>query len=223
MIMITGASSGLGAALAKYYAQDNQTLFLTGRNQQRLEQVANQCQVKQPIQTQVANLSNSDDINALFDALPQAPKMLIHCAGSGLFGPVEEQAPNDIKQLIDNNVTASILVIQEAVKRFKDQQLTLVVVMSSAAQIAKANESTYCAVKWAVKGFISALRLELKSSPVKIIAVYPGGMDTDFWPTSGKSLDTHSFMQADEAAYMLKQALINTDNGYISEISIDRG
>ncbi|MCL1126688.1 SDR family NAD(P)-dependent oxidoreductase [Shewanella surugensis] len=223
MIVITGASSGLGAALAKCYAQDNEALFLNGRNAQRLDRVAHQIQSKKPIQAHVANLSVPNEIKGLFDALPQAPKMLLHCAGSGLFGPIAEQDPNEIKQLIDNNVTACILVLQEAIKRYKNKPLTLVVVMSSAAQTAKANESTYCAVKWAVKGLISALRLELKSSPIKIIAVYPGGMNTDFWPTSGKALDTSSFMQADEVAYMLKQALISSDNGYISDISIDRG
>ncbi|WP_299496634.1 SDR family NAD(P)-dependent oxidoreductase [uncultured Shewanella sp.] len=222
MIMITGASSGLGAALAKNYALDNEHLFLTGRNPQRLKQIAQQLQSTQPINIYPADLSNPQDIKPLFDALPCTPAKLIHCAGSGLFGAIETQDPTDIKQLIDNNVTSCIYVLQEAVKRYKDKPLSLVIIMSSAAQTAKANESTYCAAKWAVKGFISALKLELKASPINIIAVYPGGMDTSFWSTSGTQQDTRTFMQASEAALMLKHALIDTEKGYISEISIDR-
>ncbi|MCV5665125.1 SDR family NAD(P)-dependent oxidoreductase, partial [Escherichia coli] len=68
--------------------------------------------------------------------------------------------------------------------------------MSTAAQKPKAQESTYCAVKWAVKGLIESVRLELKGKPMKIIAVYPGGMDTEFWKTSGNTMDTSHFMQA---------------------------
>ncbi|WP_298776435.1 SDR family NAD(P)-dependent oxidoreductase [uncultured Shewanella sp.] len=223
MIMITGASSGLGAELANQFAKDNEHLFLTGRNTQRLEQVAAQLNTQQAVHTYAADLSNEEDIHQLFDALPCVPTHLIHCAGSGLFGPIETQESTKIKQLIDNNVTACIYVIQEAVKRFKDKSLTLVVVMSSAAHTAKANESTYCAAKWAVKGFISALKIELKTSPIKIVAVYPGGMNTHFWSTSGTNQETSTFMQASEAAIMLKQALLSTEKGYISEISIDRG
>ncbi|WP_299011788.1 SDR family NAD(P)-dependent oxidoreductase [uncultured Shewanella sp.] len=223
MIMITGASSGLGAALAFEYAKDNAHLFLTGRNTRRLQQIATQLTSHQAVHTYTADLSHYEDIAQLFDALPCMPTCLIHCAGSGLFGPIETQDPTQIKQLIDDNVTACIYVIQEAIKRFKDKPMTLAIVMSSAANTAKTNESTYCAVKWAIKGFLNALKLELKTSPIKIVAVYPGGMNTDFWSTSGTHLNTSAFMEASEAASMLKQALLSTEKGYISEISIDRG
>ena len=93
--------------------------------------------------------------------------------------------------------------MRELVKRYKNQAVKVVVVMSTAALAAKAGESTYCAAKWAVRGFIESVRLELKQSPMKLIAVYPGGMDTGFWPSSGKQVDTSSFMSADEAAGML--------------------
>jgi hypothetical protein len=58
---------------------------------------------------------------------------------------------------------------------------------------------------------------------MKLIAVYPGGMATDFWQTSGKDINTSSFMTATEAATMLKQALIATEHGYVSDITINRG
>ncbi len=57
---------------------------------------------------------------------------------------------------------------------------------------------------------------------MKLIAVYPGGMATDFWKTSGKDLDTSTFMTAEEAASMLKQALVGTEYGFVSDITINR-
>ncbi|ESE39810.1 SDR family NAD(P)-dependent oxidoreductase [Shewanella decolorationis] len=225
MILITGASSGLGAALAALYAKDNQALTLTGRDANRLHTVAN---ALSPFSTQSisaisADLADDASVEALFDGLTDAPNTVIHCAGSGYFGALETQGTSEIQALLNNNVTSTILLVRELVKRYKQQAVKVVIVMSTAALAAKAGESTYCAAKWAVRGFIESVRLELKQSPMKLIAVYPGGMDTGFWPSSGKSLDTSSFMSADEAAGMLKQALLATEHGYIADITIQRG
>ena len=225
MILITGASSGLGAALAALYAKENEPLTLTGRNTERLHTVAN---ALTPFSTQsiaaiAADLTSESSLEALFDGITATPKTVIHCAGSGYFGAIETQGVRDIQSLLNNNVTSTILLVRELVKRYKDQAVTVVIVMSTAALAAKAGESTYCAAKWAVRGFVESVRLELKQSPMKLIAVYPGGMDTGFWPSSGKTLDTTNFMSADEAAGMLKQALIATQHGYIADITIQRG
>ncbi|GIU23355.1 short-chain dehydrogenase [Shewanella hafniensis] len=224
MILITGASSGLGAALASLYAKENEALTLTGRHAERLQTVANALTPfsNKPIAAITADLASESSLEALFDGLTQAPKTVIHCAGCGYFGAIETQTASDIHSLFNNNVTSTILLVRELVKRYKDQAVTVVVVMSTAALAAKAGESTYCAAKWAVRGFIESVRLELKQSPMKLIAVYPGGMDTGFWPSSGKTLDTSSFMSADEAAGMLKQALVATEHGYIADITIQR-
>ena len=220
MILITGASSGLGAALAKLYADENQDVTITGRDKNRLQQVSD---ASDKIQSIAADLSDESSVSALLDQLPHRPGSVIHCAGSGYFGPIETQQATEISKLLENNVTSTILLVRELVKRYKDQKINVVVVMSTAALAAKAGESTYCAAKWAVRGFIESVRLELKNSPMKLIAVYPGGMDTGFWPSSGKTLDTSSFMSAEEAAGMLKQAVTASEHGYISDITIQRG
>ncbi len=221
MILITGASSGLGAALAQAYSQDGTAVTITGRNQQRLSQVKSQLHAQ--AQAHSCDLCDPSSITHLFDELSTTPSHIIHCAGSGYFGPLEQQDPAAIKTLIDNNLTSTALLLREAVARYKDKPVQLVIVMSTAAQVAKAGESSYCAVKWAVRGLIESLRLELKGHPMKIVAVYPGGMATEFWQTSGKQLDTSSFMTATEAASMLKQALVSTEHGFISDITINRG
>lgn len=220
MIMITGASSGLGRALAELYSKDKTSLFITGRNKKRLDSIANQL----PTDTiaTAADLTDPNQVSRLFENIDQPPERIVHCAGSGYFGPIEDQDPSEIEKLLSNNVSSTILLVQELVKRYRNQNVHLVVVMSTAAQVAKAGESTYCAAKWAVRGFIESVRLELKGSPMKLIAVYPGGMATDFWKTSGKDIDTSAFMSAEEAALMLKQALVTTEHGMVSDIVINR-
>ncbi|QIZ76078.1 SDR family NAD(P)-dependent oxidoreductase [Ferrimonas lipolytica] len=220
MILITGASSGLGAQIAQRYAQQGKSLLLSGRDQQRLQQVKDNCLGKAA--THVTDLAEAKSVSTLFDALPQPPELIIHCAGSGYFGPLTEQQPQQIVALINNNLLSATLVLQQAVKRYQDQAVTVVVVMSTAAQVAKAGESSYCAVKWGVRGLVESLRLELKYKPMKLVAVYPGGMATEFWQTSGKDIDLSNFMSAAEAAQMLVDALQHSARGFVSDITINR-
>ncbi|UGA56065.1 SDR family NAD(P)-dependent oxidoreductase [Vibrio sp. VB16] len=219
MILITGASSGLGAALAKLHSVEEESLTIIGRDKAKL---ANVCQgLPSNVKALSVDLADAAQVSSLFDSI-QRPNMVIHCAGSGYFGAIEHQEPNQIRHLIDNNLLTTIHLLQELVKRYKDESVRVVIVMSTAAQAAKAGESTYCAVKWGVKGLVESVRLELKGKKMKLIGVYPGGMATEFWQTSGKELDTSSFMSADEAASMIKDSLHSTKNGYISDISVNR-
>lgn len=220
MIVITGASSGLGAALAKQYDKSATPLYLTGRSEQKLANLAQH--LSHHVRYHPCDMANATEVEALFDTLDKAPEMVIHCAGSGYFGRLEDQQSEQIDQLINNNLCSAINLLRELVRRYQDQPVNVVVVMSTAAQQAKAQESTYCAVKWAVRGLVESVRLELKGKPMKLIAVYPGGMATDFWPTSGKALDTSGFMRAEDAAIMIKGALTGIGNGYISDITVNR-
>lgn len=220
MIVITGASSGLGASLTRYYGAKGQQITICGRNKERLQRVVQSS--GDNVLAEVVRLDDATEVESFFESLNHAPKTIIHCAGSGLFGPLPNQSEDDLKQLINNNVLSAMLVLQQAVKRYADHDIQVVVVMSTAAQVAKAGEASYCAVKWAVKGLLESLRLELKGKPMKLIGVYPGGMATEFWQTSGADLDTSSFMSADEAAEMIATAIQQTKHGYVSDITVNR-
>ncbi|EII2404198.1 SDR family oxidoreductase [Vibrio parahaemolyticus] len=220
MIVITGASSGLGAELAKLYDAEGKATYLTGRSESKLSTVTNR--LSNNVGYRACDLASHQEVEQLFEQLDSIPSTVVQSAGSGYFGLLEEQDPEQIQTLIENNLSSAINVLRELVKRYKDQPVNVVMIMSTAAQQPKAQESTYCAVKWAVKGLIESVRLELKGKPMKIIAVYPGGMATEFWETSGKSLDTSSFMSAEDAALMIHSALANIGNGYVSDITVNR-
>lgn len=220
MILITGASSGLGFALAKQYDKDGEPLFLSGRDNEKLIKTVDEMSSSPAFFA--ANLAKPTAISNLFDRLVELPSTVIHCAGSGYFGAIEDQQTDKIESLIENNLTSTIYLLRELIQRYQDEKVTVVVVMSTAAQVAKAGESTYCAVKWAVKGLLESLRLELKGKAMKLVAVYPGGMATEFWQSSGKAIDTSTFMKPDDAARMLKQAITSAENGYVSDITINR-
>lgn len=220
MIVVTGASSGLGAELTKLYDSNNAATFVTGRSVGKLQALS--ANLSHSLGYQACDLASHQEVAKLFDNLPEQPQTIVHCAGSGYFANLTEQDPTEIQTLIANNLNSAINVLQQAVTRYQDQAVTFVMVMSTAALQAKAQESTYCAVKWAVKGLLESVRLELKGKPMKIVAVYPGGMATEFWPTSGKDIDTASFISPSDAASMIYNATSALGNGYVSDITVNR-
>ena len=120
MILITGSSSGLGAALAKQYASsttDAQRVAITGRNAQRLAEVAKILPANTISQT--CDLCDPQSVSDLLDALPETPKLVIHSAGSGYFGKIEQQDPTTISDMLKNNIESSIFLIREMVKPYK--------------------------------------------------------------------------------------------------------
>lgn len=220
MILITGASSGLGAALAKLYDSQGHKVFFTGRSEEKLAHIT--AQLSKNAMYKACDLTHYIDVESLFEHLEEAPDTIIHSAGSGHFGAIDEQDPNEIQQQIQNNLTTAINIIRETVKRYKNKPVNLVIIMSTAALSPRANMSTYCAVKVAVKAMIESVRLELTGKPLNLIAVYPGGMATEFWATSNMTLHNADLMSPDDAAKMIKGALSSTDFGYISDITLSR-
>ncbi|TKB47353.1 SDR family NAD(P)-dependent oxidoreductase [Ferrimonas sediminicola] len=222
MILITGAGSGLGAALAQLYSAQGESLVLVGRSGAKLEAVA--ASLAGEVICHPADLTCEVQVAGLFDELPQVPEKIIHCAGSGDFGALSQFDESRIRRLMDNNLLTAALVAKEAVARYAEQAVQLVMVASTAAQKGKANEAVYCAVKWGVKGLVESLRAELKGAAMTLVGVYPGGMDTPFWRQQGcdSHVDASGFMSAMEAAAMLAQGLIASEHGYISELTLIR-
>ena len=83
-------------------------------------------------------------------------------------------------------------------------------------------ETIYCAAKWGARGYTEALRTEFKGTNRNIIAVYPGGMKTDFWKIPGQNRDISSFMNPAEVAEKIVNAVIVTDKMFVTDITINR-
>src|SRR6185503_4496935 len=98
----------------------------------------------------------------------------------GIYRPVGAYSAEEIRDTLDANLVATIAFCEALVPIFMKQGGTVINVMSTAAQVGKANETVYCAAKWGARGYTEALRAETKGKPVRILAVYPGGMKTSF-------------------------------------------
>ena len=113
----------------------------------------------------------------------------------------------------------------ETLKADGEQNLKIANVMSTAATRGNPNESVYCATKWGEKGYTKSLQAAYKGTSVKIVGVYPGGIDTPFYRDSHDYVSEekqHTFMRADQLAEVILFNLVNKANLTVTDIEINR-
>lgn len=224
-VLITGAGSGLGKSFAIELAKRNFPVVLVGRTKSKLDSVSNECGKNNSLVI-VANVSKHDEVERCFNEAniwKGFPSIVISCAGEGVFGQVGNFTDDHIERVLSGNLIGTIFVSQKGFVEMKEKGGTIVNIMSTAANMGRANESIYCAAKWGAKGFTESLRLETKGTKVKVIAVYPGGIQTPFWSEKcGMQPDTSSFMKPDELAKTLADNILDKQSLYVADIILNR-
>lgn len=221
--LITGATGGLGHALAEKLAGQGETLLLVGRSESKLQALSESLLVEH--HTYCCDLTDGAAVNVMKEwALDNLglPARVINCAGHGLFGDLENLECSAIASSLNNNLLSVIYPCKVFVAGMKQVGGAIINVMSTAALKGKGNETVYCAGKWGVRGFTEALREEVKGSSLRVVAVYPAGMDTGFWDNTGVDYPVNSFMSAEQAAEMIAGALGQVDTGFVSDITLNR-
>ncbi len=202
-VLITGASRGIGRALALRLAKYDCVLCLTARNITKSEDLINELE-KSGAQYFLfdADLSKQDEIRHMYEYFKTNAgeiDILVNNAGRGIFSPINEENPEQIKEILDLNIFGLIYLTNLCVDDIIKNKGTIVNVSSVAGRKGFQGLSVYCASKWAVVGFTESLRDELCSKDVKVTCIEPGLVDTEW----GENLP-ETFKQYKESVDMLK-------------------
>jgi 3-hydroxy acid dehydrogenase / malonic semialdehyde reductase len=187
IILITGASSGIGAACAHAFAQADAKLILTARRHDRLEQLADQLKQRFGTQTHLLSLDVTDreQVKSALQALPEdwaAIDVLVNNAGlSRGLDKLYEAEIQDWEEMIDTNVKGLLYVTRSLVPGMVSRGRGHVVNIGSiAGHQTYVGGSVYCATKAAVKSLSEGLKLDLLGTPVRVTSVDPGMVETEF-------------------------------------------
>jgi short-subunit dehydrogenase len=212
-IVITGASRGLGKAIAERFADDKQghKLMLCSRNEEVLRLLGKELQGRFPrtnILTRACDLSVKAEIKKFAAwVLQQGGKLdiLVNNAGSFIPGSVHNEEEGVLEKMIELNLYGPYHLTRMLLPSMMKQKSGHIFNMCSIASLqAYRNGGAYSISKYALAGFSKNLREELKPYNIKVTAVYPGAAYTDSWKSSG--IDAKRFMQADDIAKMIYAA-----------------
>lgn len=187
MVLITGASSGIGEASAWRFAQAGKNLFLAARRIELLEKLAAQIKSKHKIEIQIAKLdvSKKSDVEAWakeFTSVLANVEVLINNAGLAKgFGPFQENQTDDWDVMIDTNVKGLLYVSRAVVPFFIKQKRGHIIHLGSVAgRWSYSNGNVYCATKSAVAMLTETMRIDLAGHGIRVTNICPGMVKTNF-------------------------------------------
>lgn len=188
VVLITGASSGMGAALAVRVARDRAKVVLAARRVDRLEQVAQQVRQAggEPLvcPTDVARLAQVQNMVRQTMEVFGRIDVVFNNAGLMRVAPIEQLSYADIEQQVRVNVLGAIYVIKEVVPILKKQDSGLIINVSSVlGRKTRATAWVYAGTKWAITAINEGLREELVGTKVRVCAIQPGVVDTELFST----------------------------------------
>jgi short-subunit dehydrogenase len=227
--VISGGASGLGLEIARLLVKSGKNVLILGRNNEKLSKASHVLQKDSKnmiAESLVCNIGKEEDIRKVGEFLRNKSyevEYLFNNAGMGLFTKAHNTTSDLIDTLFEANLKGMILLTSEILRLTpENKELTIVNIMSTSALFGRAEETIYCAAKWGARGYTEALRTELKGTKRNIIAVYPGGMKTDFWNIPGQNRDISTFMDPAEVAEKIVNAVIVTDKMFVTDITINR-
>lgn len=182
LILLTGASGGIGQAIAQRLAAQGARLILVGRSTQHLNALARDLNIFANagfvLHADLASHSGRETIRTALLALQEPLDILINCAGVNLFGMLEDNDPDAIEHLIATNVTATILLTRLALPFLNKNSGRIVNIGSSFGGLGYPGFSAYCASKFALRGFSEALRRELSDGNIQVAYLAPRATHT---------------------------------------------
>ncbi|MFW6358248.1 MAG: SDR family oxidoreductase [Chroococcales cyanobacterium] len=207
VILITGASSGIGAALAELLAAQYMSirLVIAARSSDKLEQVATQCR-KAGAEVLVVpmDMADTEEVKALAQqALDTFGRVdvLVNNAGYGQMGPIELVTPEEAKRQFAVNYHGALTLIQSLIPGMREQGGGRIVNVSSlGGRMAFPVGGLYSSSKFALEALSDVLRMELGAFNIKVIVIEPGPVKTGFFEAANEKVN-QSMAGAEESVY----------------------
>lgn len=188
--VITGASAGIGAATARALVEEGAKVVLGARRTDRIAELAKDLgDAAVAVEMDVRDPEHSG--NAVTRALDAFGRLdiLVANAGIGIYGGILEASDQQVTDMIDTNVAGTVWPIRAAVPALLESQGDIVIVSSVAGLRGAGDEAVYAATKFAQVGLAGALDRELREQGVRVTAICPGGVATEFAMGTGRTPD----------------------------------
>jgi len=220
-IIITGASSGIGRAIALEMAKDGHEFFLVGRDKVRLNQVKVDVEkLGGSAHIGQGDVGNPDDVDRLFKFVEDnmiSVDVLVANAGVGHFGNLEELTVEQYNEQFNTNVRGVFLWLRKVLPFLRKQNSGQIIVMSSNLGLhTSARASIYAATKHAVQAMVWSLREELRGTNIKAATINPGSVSTPWF--DGRDVDRSKMLTAEDIARAARLIIDQSETSNIDHI-----
>lgn len=230
-VMITGGSKGIGLAIARCFAAEdgNVELSICARDEAELAKAKRTLEEEFPtarVFVKKCDVSQARDVSEFMrDAEDRfgAVEVLVNNAGFGLFKSVTDMRLEEFEHVVAANLRGVFLMTQAVLPKMKvGKKGTIVSISSLAGRNGFAGGAAYCASKFGVRGLMQSLFLEVREFDIRVMTIFPGTVDTDFFDMAGHPLGHRAkhALQAEDVARAVHAAVMLPSGATVSELDI---
>lgn len=196
VVVITGASSGIGREIAKLFLKKGYSLIISGRNEEGFDYA----QGKAGVDIVLGDITKKETRKKIQDIVANKYKqldILINNAGITYIQPFEENTEEQINMIFEINLKAPMLLTQNLYEVMRRQKSgTIVFINSAAGKQGYPNHTMYSTMKFGLNGFSQSLRQEAKKYGIRVISIHPGGVNTNLYNKLKEKPDINHYMDA---------------------------
>jgi 3-oxoacyl-[acyl-carrier protein] reductase len=221
-IWITGASSGIGKALAIEFAKIGCNVFVSARRAQELERLKDEAgKLGDSIFTFPCNVASSTNVDQTVKKIFNEFELdcLINNAGITSFKHASDNSINEINDIINTNLLGSIYAIKSVLPGFiKKESGTIINILSVVVDKTFTRSSVYAASKMGLLGYTNSLREEVRKHNIRVINLIPGATETSMWSQEIRKEKSQLMMNPESIAHLIVSAYLQKDNLVTEEI-----
>jgi len=221
--LITGASRGIGLAIALRLARLGSSVAICGRDSAALKNA--EAQLRESGASVFSCIADVTQSAAVANLILQTEKslgplsVLINNAGVGLFGPAHDRSEQDWDRVLDTNLKSVFLVSRAALPGMIARRSGHIINISSlAGKNTFAGAALYCASKWGLQGLSGCMAEDLRDYGIRVSLICPGSVNTDFSHSSKK--DPAKLLQPEDVAHVVEMLLTQGPQSFISEVQM---
>jgi short-subunit dehydrogenase len=220
-ILVVGATGGIGSSLVKLLHHSGASIFISGRNNEKLLALSQQIGLDKPRMLAV-NITSPKEVEEL--AIQVKAEMgtldiLINASGVGIIKPIEQLSLEDFMQSLQTNLVGSFLLIKSFLPSMKEVRKGLIInIPGVLGKVPMAGAAAYSASKYGLVGMMQSIREELKRTEIRITNIFLGGVDSPFWETIDLKVQKEKMIREEEAARAIWLLCQQPASGVVSEM-----
>lgn len=219
-ILLVGGTGGIGSRLARLLSGSGATVFITGRNREKLTAAGTLAGISSERQL----ILDITDAKAITETVARVQEyggidILINAAGIGIIKPMDKLSMEEFNQTIQVNLMGSFLLVKAVLPGMKETGKGLVIhIPGVLGKVPMAGATAYAASKYGLVGMMQSIREELKRTEIRITNLFLGGVDSPFWDGIDLRVQRDKMVVAEEAAKAIWFLCQQPPSGVVSEM-----